>query len=964
MITRTVHFGIIGFVCLCTLFSSLAGAALIPSDTVIFEGDAWYFDSYFNKQLDFQIKGNEIIVRFESLPDASTLTVFASSNGLETLNSINPHYYHARYRVSDRADLLAECNRISNLKGVISAYPVLMGSDGYHKPVIGHELTVRFHDYMSESRCLEVISGMGSEVTEDHWTPGYYTVSVPSDQTLFEAIRATNARSEVRFAEFSLIGFNDYLFTPNDPDFVNQQNLNNTGQVGSCNCPPYNTHDLRAVEAWEITRGNPDVVVSIIDTGMDVDHPDLVGNLLDRGDEDWNFASASSSDPDDTQGHGTSCSGIAAGVTDNGAGIAGIANQCSLMPLKIDLSSGLNQNRADALNYAASRRPDFAGLVLSNSWRMSSGDYTAVYDAIENAYNSGCVVVFAAGNEDQSPVEVPGDSEFCICVSAVSPCDERKSTSSCDGESFWGSSYGPSVDVAAPGVLIHTTAMDGGYTDTFNGTSSACPHVAGAAALILSLAPNLSPAEVQSILENGADDLGTAGWDQYFGWGRINLLESLNLVSGVYLDKTSYQCADTAEITVRDNGAPGPTVNVTVSSGTESGGEMLVLQQDTVDLTLFAGNITVTDSPAVPGDGAISITDGDTIQVTYAALGKMDSASVDCSVPVISGVTVDLIGYDTATISWTTDELTNSVVMYGTDLPEEIAQSDDLTTEHAMTLEGLIDCTEYIFYVSSADAAGNTATDDNGGMYYDFVTYELVVLFEEMMDSDPMWEITGGDWEWGIPQGNDGDPISGYTGDNVYGYNLDGTYTNGLPAYYLVTPAFDCTGASQVFFSFYRWLGVESSTWDHAAVSVSGDNGDNWTVLWENGSSMTDTSWAFQEFDISAVAGGASQVKIRWQMGTTDSSVIYCGWNIDDVMVSYSLPCENTCVNHGDVNLDGTITAGDAQLTFQIALGSYTPTPEEGCAADCNGDGEVTSGDAQGVFAAALGSGSCADPLE
>ncbi|MBN2055302.1 S8 family serine peptidase, partial [bacterium] len=469
-----------------------------------FENDAYYFDHYFDREWRFTVKGGELIVRFDGAGAESRAPEIADRYGLTVLHGMNSNYSHIHYQAPAERTLLELCAELSELKGVRSAYPVLWGQDGHHKPVVGHELTVRFRRDVSENDCRGAIAAMGSEIAQDHWTPGYYTVTVPAGMTLFEAIRAYNARPDVRFAEFSLIGFDDYAWSPNDTDYVNQQNLNNTGQVGSCACPPYDTHDIRAEAGWDISRGNPDVVVAIIDTGCDLDHPDLAANFLDRGTEDWNFASTSSSIPEDDYGHGTSCAGIAAGVSDNGTGIAGIAHLCKIMPLKIDLGTGMNQNRADAINYAASRVSLHAGLVLSNSWRMTSGTFTAVYDAIEAAYNAGVVVVFAAGNENQSPVEAPADSEYCICVSALSPCDERKTSSSCDGES-WGTSYGAAVDVSAPGVLIHTTAMGGGYTQTFNGTSSACPHVAGAAALILSVAPGLSPSEVQELLQNGAD---------------------------------------------------------------------------------------------------------------------------------------------------------------------------------------------------------------------------------------------------------------------------------------------------------------------------------------------------------------------------------------------------------------------------------------------------------------------------
>ncbi len=164
-------------------------------------------------------------------------------------------------------------------------------------------------------------------------------------------------------------------------------------------------------------------------------------------------------------------------------------------------------------------------------------------------------------------------------------------------------------------------------------------------------------------------------------------------------------------------------------------------------------------------------------------------------------------------------------------------------------------------------------------------------------------------------------------------------------------------------------------------MQVSGNGGSTWTTIWNfEGSSIAPTTWSFSEFDISAVAAGSSNVQIRWVMGTTDSSVVYCGWNIDDVLVSYTSECSsiptptpaptqpptatpNECNHDGDVNIDGSITAGDAQMAFLIALGSYTPTYEQECSADCNGDGSCTAGDAQMIFLSALGTGSCTDPV-
>ena len=149
------------------------------------------------------------------------------------------------------------------------------------------------------------------------------------------------------------------------------------------------------------------------------------------------------------------------------------------------------------------------------------------------------------------------------------------------------------------------------------------------------------------------------------------------------------------------------------------------------------------------------------------------------------------------------------------------------------------------------------------------------------MDTDPGWS-TEGQWEFGLPQGA-GDPPSGHTGFNVYGYNLSGNYADSIPAHRLTTTALDCSGYENVALSFWRWLGVESASYDEAKVEVS-NNGSLWTTVWEHtAGTFVDTAWQECTYDISAMADNQPTVYVRWGMGPTDSSVTYPGWNIDDV---------------------------------------------------------------------------------
>jgi len=204
-------------------------------------------------------------------------------------------------------------------------------------------------------------------------------------------------------------------------------------------------------------------------------------------------------------------------------------------------------------------------------------------------------------------------------------------------------------------------------------------------------------------------------------------------------------------------------------------------------------------------------------------------------------------------------------------------------------------------------------TLSNGGSWKEFPVYTTVlgVAYEWNMSTDPGWYRQGG-WAFGQPTGGGSagrrDPTSGATGPFVYGYNLSGDYPNNMSqAEYLQTTAFSCAGLRGVRLQFQRWLGVEDSAFDHATVEVS-NNGVTWTRIWENGdSSMADQRWTLVTYDISAVADMQPTVYVRWGMGPTDSSITYCGWNIDDVKILFTVSVRpGIMVTSGDIYLGWT----------------------------------------------------------
>jgi hypothetical protein len=242
-----------------------------------------------------------------------------------------------------------------------------------------------------------------------------------------------------------------------------------------------------------------------------------------------------------------------------------------------------------------------------------------------------------------------------------------------------------------------------------------------------------------------------------------------------------------------------------------------------------------------------------------------------------------------------------------------------LTSLGGDSYEGILPATncwsEPEFYFSAEGDGGTTQTNPasapGAGVYTAAVASSSAVFFEELMDTNPGWTLQS-QWAWGQPTGDGGeyggpDPTSGYTGDNVYGYNLTGDYANNLSERHLTTPAIDCSDKQGVNLSFWRWLGVEQPSYDHAYVRVS-NNGSDWHNVWQNTTEVTDYSWAYQEFDISAYADNQPTVYVRWTMGTTDSGWRYCGWNVDDVRLT-AAGCEGAL---GDYNGDESIDLEDA----------------------------------------------------
>jgi beta propeller repeat protein len=453
---------------------------------------------------------------------------------------------------------------------------------------------------------------------------GLHRVSLVSAEGIEAIVSDLNRRPEIIYAE------PDHVVTlqnvPDDPFFAS------TGSWGQTYDDLWGLHAIDAESAWNLSTGDPELVIAVIDSGLDLEHPDLQGNIwINEGeipengiDDDengfiddvngWNFSDDTNElDDDHLHGHGTHVAGTIAAVGNNSFGVVGVMWRASIMPLKGFGASGptASSDVAAAIVYAA----DNGARLTNNSWGKRGPPSQLVRDAFAYARAAGVTSVVAAGNDgiDVGSEEIcyfsPACLEDVLTVAASNQLDERATFSN----------WGGRVSVVAPGggtqddpgvsvePVLNILSLRAGRSGEDNlvvgesfyrlaGTSMAAPHVTGVAGLILSRQPGLVPELVQIIVEESADDLGAPGPDPGTGFGRVNAFEALLTtdaaatlpefaVSGMRLDRTRAAPGSPVpvEIVLRNLGIAADDVAVTVHDETGSG-PGTPLRQWSVDL--------------------------------------------------------------------------------------------------------------------------------------------------------------------------------------------------------------------------------------------------------------------------------------------------------------------------------------------------------------------------------------------
>ncbi|SPP99478.1 Serine protease, subtilase family [Candidatus Sulfobium mesophilum] len=397
-----------------------------------------------------------------------------------------------------------------------------------HSPFVEDELLVQPKAGVSEAKSSQILSEQGATEFDEIPQIRVKVIKVPAHA--LEKVKVALAHNpHINYVENNY--FIEPMLIPNDPSFTSEWHL----------------VKISAPQAWDVSRGSAGATIAILDSGVDPAHPDLAGKLVGG----YNFR-ANNTDTHDVYGHGTKVAGSAAAIANNGIGVAGVAWESTIMPLVVADSTGYAtwSALASATTWAADR----GVRVLNMSFGSPTGSST-LQNAINYAWNKGALIFAAAGNSANSTPNFPASGQNVVAVSATASTDSLASFSS----------YGSWVDISAPGASILTTTNGGSY-GSVSGTSFSSPIAAAVAALVIGTNPSLTNVQVEQILKENADDLGTSGFDQYFGYGRVNAYKSVLAAFDAQplVDTT----APTASIVTPSTGATvsgTTTVNVSAS---------------------------------------------------------------------------------------------------------------------------------------------------------------------------------------------------------------------------------------------------------------------------------------------------------------------------------------------------------------------------------------------------------------
>ncbi len=535
------------------------------------------------------------------------------------------------------------------------------------------------------------------------------------------------------------------VIVPNDPKYVEQWSL----------------PAMELPEAWRIEKGDKDVIIAIVDSGIDYNHDDLANKIWVNQDEipdneidddengyvddvyGWDFTDAPNlqaegdfidgdNEPIDESGHGTHVAGIAGAEPDNGIGIAGVAWNCSLMAVRAGLSLGggsrmQDDDSAAAIVYAADNGAD----IINMSWGSQQQSFV-IRDALEYAYARGVVLIGASGNSNESDSIFPAAYRKVIAVASTNQFQQR----------FYRSNYGASVDIGAPGNGIISTQIDNGYR-ILTGTSMAAAHVAGLAALMLSKRPALTHEEIRQILINTADrvseDDSNVNDPKFVGAGTVNAYRALLASSALQARILSPETHSGGSSSIANN-----IKFIGTAGGYKFKSWQLLYGNSSTPTTFLPINEPVSQqksSETLFVWDTIDFQDGiaeGVYTVRLEVTGRDGSQThdqvvltIDRSPAKIYSITAKETLYKNQSntiISWATDDFTQGTFYYR--LHGEVdrfasVEESGLSKEHVFSLG--LGTGKYQFYIEVQNSVGLKSVDNNNGKYYEIEVVDSTI---------------------------------------------------------------------------------------------------------------------------------------------------------------------------------------------------------------------------------------------
>lgn len=676
-------------------------------------------------------------------------------------------------------------------------------------------------------------------------------VPVPKGISVEQFLRKFHGRGDILYAEPNYIAH--AYSVPNDTYYGYQWHLNNPTTGG-----------IHTEAAWDVSQGTG-VTVAVVDTGIAYENysiysqaPDFSGTIFVPG---YDFV-GNDTHPNDENGHGTHVAGTIAQSTNNGYGVAGVAYNAKLMPVRVldRWGNGSYADVADGIRWAADHGAQVINLSLGGPSSSS-----ALFDAVSYAYGKGVTVVAASGN-DNGAVGYPAAYDDYVIAVGATRYDETRAPYS---------NYGLSLDIVAPGGDLNVDQNGDGYGDGvlqqtfsgnprsfgyyfFQGTSMATPHVAGVAALVIANGNATTPADVRRALETTADDLGVSGRDDYYGTGLVNAAAALGYSAGP-IDNLPQ-----ISITSPVNGATvAGAITITTTASDDVGVDHVDFLVDNmlINSDAIAPYETGWDSATVP-DGLHSI-----IAKVFDTAGQFATTSVYAWIDNVNNAPIAYAGPDKAAF------VGESVSFNGSAMDDGSIVSYEWDFGDGATASGI--SVSHSYAVAGSYMATLTVTDNGGLTANDVAIVTVTNIPARITIFEDSFEVSEWNGLWTEDSQNDWRRSSQRASLGFYSAEVDGYASN---AALMSKPAAMPTGKTTANISF-DWL-IESTldAGEYVAVDVSADGG-NWVEQARiRGNVDQENVWHSVAFQVPAVS--TMQVRFRGFMSSSNEDA-----NVDNVKI-------------------------------------------------------------------------------